>query len=228
MTWRDALRDFFFPPKCPFCGRVSPGICPDCARALPWTEGPEREQTLSGGLRCASPLWYEDLAREGILRFKFRGAAGADALGALLADCAAERFSGGFDTVTWVPVSRRRRRRRGYDQADVLARAACRLWDTKPQPLLRKTRDNPPQSGLCGPAARRANVLGIYEAEEARCAGRRVLLVDDIVTTGATLEECARTLREAGAAEVLALTLGRTREKSASPGKTGQKGKNLP
>ena len=68
----------------------------------------------------------------------------------------------------------------------------------------------------------------IYEAEEARCTGRRVLLVDDIVTTGATLEECARTLREAGAAEVLALTLGRTREKSASPGKTGQKGKNLP
>ena len=113
-------------------------------------------------------------------------------------------------------------------KAEVLARAACRLWDTKPQPLLRKTRDNPPQSGLRGPAARRANVLGIYEAEEARCAGRRVLLVDDIVTTGATLEECARTLREAGAAEVLALTLGRTREKSASPGKTGQKGKNLP
>ena len=93
MTWRERMVDFLFPPKCPFCRRVTEGqrVCPQCEKALPWTEGKDREQTLPGGLRCASPLWYEDLAREGILRFKFHGGAGAEVLGALLADCAAER-----------------------------------------------------------------------------------------------------------------------------------------
>ena len=82
MSWRARMVDFLFPPKCPFCRRVTEGqrVCPKCEKALPWTEGKEREQVLSGGLRGASPLWYEDLAREGILRFKFHGGAGAEVL----------------------------------------------------------------------------------------------------------------------------------------------------
>ena len=66
--------------------------------------------------------------------------------------------------MTWVPVSPRRLRQRGYDQARLLAESACRLWETKPLPLLRKTVHNPAQSGLKEAAARRANVLGVYEA----------------------------------------------------------------
>ena len=79
MTARDWLLDLLFPPKCPFCGRVRDrrGICPDCRRDLPWTEDPDQVQTLPGGLRCTAPLWYEDLARDGLLRFKFGGAASA-------------------------------------------------------------------------------------------------------------------------------------------------------
>ena len=107
-------------------------------------------------------------------------------------------------TVTWVPVSPRRLRQRGYDQARLLAESACRLWETKPLPLLRKTVHNPAQSGLKEAAARRANVLGVYEAvDPERISGHRILLVDDICTTGATLAECARVLREAGAADVV-------------------------
>ena len=214
MNWRQAAVDFLFPPKCPFCRRVTEGarVCPRCGKVLPWTEGKDREQTMAGGLRCVSPLWYEDLARDGILRFKFHGGAGAETLGSLLADCAAERCSGEFDLVTWVPVSKRRRRRRGYDQAELLAESACRRWDTEPVPLLRKITDNPAQSSLSGAAARRANVLGVYDSA-GDCRGRRVLLIDDIVTTGETLKECARVLKGAGAADVLALTLARTREK---------------
>ena len=163
MSWRARMVDFLFPPKCPFCRRVTEGqrVCPKCEKALPWTEGKDREQVLSGGLRCASPLWYEDLAREGILRFKFHGGAGAEVLGALLADCAAERYSGEFDLVTWVPVSKKRRRKRGYDQTELLARSACRLWETEPVRLLQKVTDNPAQSSLEGAAARRAKVLGV-------------------------------------------------------------------
>ena len=206
MNWRQAAVDFLFPPKCPFCRRVTEGarVCPRCGKVLPWTEGKDREQTLAGGLRCVSPLWYEDLARDGILRFKFHGGAGAETLGSLLADCAAERCSGEFDLVTWVPVSRRRRRKRGYDQAALLCRALGARLGLEPVQTLRKIKDPPAQSTLAGAEQRRANVSGAYRAEQPeRFAGKRVLIIDDIVTTGATLAECSRTLLQAGASDVV-------------------------
>lgn len=214
----DWFLDFLFPQKCPFCGKVLdiPGICPKCQKNLPWTEGDDGLREGPGGLRCAAPLWYEGAVRESILRFKFQGvSSAAEPLGALIAQCAAERFSGEFDVVSWVPVSRKRLRQRGYDQAELLARAACRLWDTVPEGLLTKIVDNPAQSGIQDAAARRANVLGVYEtATEVR--GRRVLLIDDICTTGSTLSECVRVLRDAGAEDVpcAAVALARLSEKS--------------
>ena len=215
MSWRARMVDFLFPPKCPFCRRVTEGqrVCPKCEKALPWTEGKDREQVLSGGLRCASPLWYEDLAREGILRFKFHGGAGAEVLGALLADCAAERYSGEFDLVTWVPVSKQRLKKRGFDQSRMLCASLCVDWHTEPQETLRKVRDNPAQSGIGDPAERRANVLGAYEpVDPDAIAGKRFLLIDDIITTGATLTECVRVLKAAGAADVVCLTLAMARD----------------
>ena len=213
--WIHQLLDLFFPPKCPFCGKVldHAGICPACEKALPWTEEGAGVRELPGGVRCAAPLWYEGKVREGLLRFKFQGAsAAAGPMGELVARCAAERFSGAFDVVTWVPVSRRRLRSRGYDQARLLAESACRLWGVRPEQLLRKTADNPAQSGLTEAAARRANVLGVYETPvPEKVQGRRVLLVDDICTTGATLAECARTLRDAGAADVMSVCVALAR-----------------
>lgn len=210
----ERLLDLLFPPKCPFCARVldRPGICAACEKALPWTEERDSLWELPGALRCAAPLWYRDGARQGLLRLKFRGAPGAaEPLGALVAQCTAERLSGEFDTVTWVPASRERRRRRGYDQAELLARAACRRWDTAPVRLLEKIRDNPAQSGLRDAAARWENVRDVYRAvEPGTVEGRRILLVDDICTTGATLCQCAAVLRRAGAAEVVCAAAART------------------
>ena len=221
MSGYAALLDLFFPPKCPFCGKVldHAGICPACEKALPWTEEGAGVRELSGGVRCAAPLWYEGKVREGLLRFKFQGArAAAGPLGELVARCAAERFSGAFDVVTWVPVSRRRLRSRGYDQARLLAESACRLWEVRPEQLLQKIPDNPAQSGLTEEAARRANVLGVYEAAEPeRIQGCRILLVDDICTTGATLAECARTLRDAGAADVMCVCAALARRPEKKP-----------
>ena len=219
--WIHQLLDLFFPPKCPFCGKVldHAGICPACEKALPWTEEGAGLRELPGGLQCAAPLWYEGKVREGLLRFKFQGArAAAGPLGELVARCAAERFSGAFDVVTWVPVSRRRLRSRGYDQARLLAESACRLWEVRPEQLLQKITDNPAQSGLTEEAARRANVLGVYEAAEPeRIQGYRILLVDDICTTGATLAECARTLRDAGAAAVMCVCAALARRPEKKP-----------
>ncbi len=211
MSIREKLCDLLFPPKCPFCGRIlkRPGICAECEANLPRTEGREALRHLPGGFMCAAPLFYEGRVREAILRFKFGKVSGmAPALGELVAQCAAEHFSGEFDTVSWVPVSRRRLRERGFDQARLLAEAACRCWQTKPEELLRKTEDNAAQSSLSNAAARRANVLGMYEAVWiSAIQGRNILVIDDVCTTGATLAECARTLRDAGAASVICAAL---------------------
>ena len=184
------LGNFLFPRKCPFCGTVTGGrlLCGSCERTLPYTgENALRQGTFG---RCASPLYYTGPVREAILRFKFQGRTGGlDCFGRLLADCAARWYPGEFDTVTWVPVSRKRLRQRG-----------------------RKAVDNPAQSGLTDAEHRRANVLGVYEALPENVRDKRLLLIDDIVTTGSTLTECVRVLREAGAADVVCLTLARTEE----------------
>lgn len=209
----EALLNLLFPPKCPFCGKVreTTGICPNCEKDLPWIPGAEALREGPGGLRCAGAVWYEDAVRDALLRLKFGGASEiAEPLGMLVAQCAAERFGGEFDTVTWVPISRKRLRKRGYDQSELLACSACRLWDTKPVRLLDKAVDNPAQSGIHDAAARRANVLGVYEAT-GEVAGKRVLLIDDICTTGATLTECIRVLEEAGAEQVVCVAVALTR-----------------
>ena len=211
-AWKRAVLDLFFPPRCAFCGRVGVhGVCPACAGVLPRAEKPLR--TGAGFGKCAAPLRYEGVVREAVLRFKFRGGTGAaEGFGQLLARCAAEELNGEFDLVTWAPVSEKRRRQRGYDQAYLLAREAARVWNAEPVRTLRKVRDNPPQSGLDA-AARRGNVVGVYEAaDETRIQNARLLLVDDIVTTGSTLAECVRVLTAAGAKSVVCACLASAAE----------------
>lgn len=211
-TVRDAVMDLLFPRRCPFCGKITDGalLCTACAAVLPVTgEHPTAEGTYG---RCAAPLYYERQVRDALLAFKFHGRMGGlDCFGEMLADCAAGSFPGEFDTVTWVPVSDKRKRERGFDQSYELCRAACRHWGVEPVAALRKVWDNPPQSGITAPEERRANVLGAYEPVAEKVWGRRILLVDDVLTTGATMAECARVLRESGAAEVVCLTLCRVR-----------------
>ena len=211
---RDVL-DFFFPRRCPFCGAVAGKelLCKKCLRSLPFTgEHAVREGTFG---RCAAPLYYEDRVREAILQFKFKAKLGGlSCFGMLMAECAAEHYSGAFDAITWVPVSKKRLKKRGFDQTRYLTGSMCVDWHVAPIETLRKVTDNPPQSTLETEEQRRANVLGVYEAVNAeQFRGKRLLLVDDILTTGATLSECVRVLKEAGAGEVMCLTLAMSREK---------------
>ncbi len=204
------LLELLFPRRCPFCGAVvgKKLMCTACRDRL---EREAPEPTELSGVRCAAPLYYENAVRRAILRFKFNRKMGAlPCFGRLMAQCAAQEFSGQFDTVTWVPVSKERLRQRGYDQSQLLARSMCRYWQVEPDALLHKAVDTPPQSGLKTAEERRANVLGVYEAAGTAC-GKRILLVDDILTTGSTLRECVRVLNEAGAGDVMVLTLARVR-----------------
>lgn len=206
------LLDFFFPQRCPFCGKAAGKalICERCRKELPRCD---RVRTGSFG-ECAAPLYYEGRVRDAILDFKFkRRIEHLNAYGMLMAEKAAEVYADRFDAVTWVPVSKRRLKKRGFDQSRMLCASLCVDWHVEPQETLRKVVDNPAQSGIDDPAARRANVLGAYEPVEPKSiAGKRFLLIDDIVTTGATLTECVRVLKNAGAADVVCLTLAMARD----------------
>ena len=207
-----SLLDLLFPPRCPFCrGAVARDgdLCPHCQETLPWrTEArAEREVDLLEG--CASALGYGGLVRKCVHRFKFSRKLGyAKALGPLVAQCAADHFSVDFDLISWPPLSPKGLRRRGYDQARLLAQAVARSRGMEETPLFQKKNATGQQSLLKEPAARRANVLGAYSLiDPQRVRGKRILLVDDVVTSGATLSECARVLLTAGAAGVWAVTL---------------------
>ena len=220
-----AAARFVLPTDCLAC-RIRPvdrffegGVCADCWRSLPARAAGRCglcDETLGesasspcgrclldpppfDALRAAAP--YTGSAREILLAFKFRG---ADYLAARLAAVMAERLEAppadAFDEIACVPATRRARRLRGYHPAEDLAAAlAARLAVPFARRRLHKRRETEVQSRL--PLGRRpANVRGAF-----RSAGRpaeRVLLVDDVATSGATARECALRLREAGAGSV--------------------------
>ena len=200
----EVLLNLLYPPKCIFCrrllGRDEEDVCARCRLDLPVFTGElDLGPYCSGG---AAALYYEGTVRDSLLRFKFQGMESyAAAYGKLLAAACTRLPLEAIDAVTWVPVSRRRRRQRGYDQARLLAEALGAELDKPVAATLIKVRNNRPQSSLEAAEARRANVLGAYRGKEA-AAGRTLLLVDDIVTTGATSAEAARTLLTAGASAV--------------------------
>ena len=209
-----ALLGLLYPPKCPFCGRVlergEAGMCALCQGDLPWTDGPGGP--MAGCDACLSPLWYRDGVREGVHRYKFNGGAAHAALfGELMAQCLSDRWDGGVDLVTWAPLHPKRRKQRGYDQAELLARRVGEAAALPVAPTLEKIRAGE-QSRLQSEEDRRANIAGAYRALPGLdLAGKRVVLVDDVVTTGSTLGECAACLRSAGAEAVVGLTLARAR-----------------
>lgn len=212
------LLDVLFPPKCAFCGRVMDDprqeICPRCISSLPWNRQPPRKIDFVRG--ASAPLFYEGDVRQAMLRYKFNGVpARGWVFGRLIAEDLQKRDLTDFDRVTWVPLSRRRHRRRGYDQARLLAESAAEVLGLEAVPLLKKIRHTPAQSGIAAAEARRANVSGCYVVPApAEAAGKRILLIDDIITTGATISECARMLMLAGADSVRAASLAiRRREK---------------
>lgn len=211
------LLSLVYPSRCPFCGAIVAGaenrVCPDCLANLPFAEGDARRQKIEFLADCVSPLYYEGAVRTAVLNYKFHGKEWCGpVLGDLVAQCVLDALEGPFDLVTWAPLGRDRLRRRGYDQARILARSVARALGMEETALLAKPGVNAVQSTLKDGAARRANVLGAYVLRPgAEVAGKRVLLVDDVVTTGATLSECARVLRTAGAASVSAAALAQAK-----------------
>lgn len=218
------ILDLLYPPRCVFCGGQLDGASPDpchrCRDRLPWTQGEEGLQRGKYFTLCLSPGWYEGDLRASLLRYKFaKHPAYARAYAHRLAPAIETRLAGAFDLISWVPVSPETLRQRGYDQARLLAEETADLLGLTAVPTLAKVVNNNRQSSLEDRESRLRNVQGVYAALEPEALpGQRILLVDDIITTGATLEEGAKTLLAAGAETVLGATFCRGRPLSHSQG----------
>lgn len=204
-----------FPPKCVLCRKLltreETDLCAACRKELP--DPVRRTESLSFVSEWTAVCYYEGKARQSLLRYKFSGRrAYAPAYGRLLAARILREFSEEIDWIVYVPVSARRRRKRGYDQSQLLAQAVGRELGIPVVAALEKIRDNPAQSGLKDAARRRANVAGVYRTGKVDLREKRVLLIDDVITTGATVSECARVLRTAGASAVLCAAFAVTRK----------------
>lgn len=228
--------DLLYPPRCEACGRLRRDlICRDCRGAIellrppmcevcgepfdPLAQAAPRCPRCRGGRRpfslARSAAHYTGPLAQAILRFKYdpQMALGRP-LGRLMAEGLASGAAPGLDpetveVVCAVPLHPTRLRERGFNQSELLAEEVAAALGRPLRPLLARTRATLPQVDL-PPQSRAANVRDAFAPRpEEVIAGQRVLLVDDLFTTGATLAECARALRGGGAAEVRIYTLAR-------------------
>lgn len=210
------MADMLFPQKCIICGGIlgkgETDLCKTCRTQL---REFSQENLKLQFLDSFTAIWYyEGNVRQSLHRYKFRNARHyAQGYGRMLAMKLLRKYPEGFDCITWVPISPRRKLTRGYDQDELIAKVVARELGMACVPLLRKIRNNPPQSGIRDYAERKANVLGSYRTvNQEQIPGKRILLLDDILTTGATAGECARMLLTAGAREVHCAVIAATRK----------------
>ncbi len=202
------LLGILFPERCVFCGENTGPFQSVCSRCRDRVRiRPVRREIMGKDgnvFLCLAPFPYEGLVRDGLIAYKFRGReASFRFFGDVLAQVVKKEKE--FQNLDWicnVPVSAKRKRERGFDQSEKVARQAAAAMGLPYERLLKKVRHNLPQHTLPG-EQRSQNVENVYRAcKPEKITGKTILLVDDIVTTGSTLRECGETLLKAGAAKV--------------------------
>ena len=205
IIWNGIL-DILFPKACLGCGREGTYICKDCAIFLS-----EVDMIEAGPRSNIMSVWeYEGLMEKLILKIKYDGCY----------DIINELVEKAFKTIelnlppdiyiTYVPMYRKKEKRRGFNQAELIAKKVGERTNRPVVKLLEKIKDNRSQVGL-GPQERAENVKNVFKMIEVRPRSmwQNVLIVDDVYTTGATVGECVRVLKKSGVKNVWGFTLSR-------------------
>lgn len=209
--WIRALLDLVFPPRCEVCSRGSAeSLCSECFSQIKF---------MKPQLGIYSVSAYDGVVRTALHRFKFQKKRGlAEPLGILLVKYlshAPDLKLEEVDCIIPVPLHRKRQRQRGFNQAELLARVVSRYYEVPVISAIERVKNTHAQFDL--PREKRSeNVKGAFKVSQPKAVyNKRILLLDDIYTTGSTIGECARVLKTAGARRVEVLTLSRAIENSA-------------
>ncbi len=205
-----------YPNRCPFCDKViksSSNMCTTCkSDVVPLFIS--RDIFLSGKkIPCISPFKYTGKVAESIKRFKFRGRKEyAECLTNFMLDTFNIYYKDKkFDYITAVPLHSSRKRERGYNQAEILSKKLGKGINITYKNLLKKDKINLQQHSLSYDQ-REENVKGVYSTKNKDIInGSKILICDDVITTGSTLRECCRVLYENGAEEVFCITIASTK-----------------
>ena len=218
--------------KCLNCGRDvfdDTGFCPECTKQLPFNNGKtcprcgvgiDGEETYCG--HCAlekvhfdkaySAFHYDGIIKKAIIKMKFHNLASYAEVLAYYLVFLAKKHNLTFDVVTFAPMSKKSKRTRRYNQAQLLANAFCEILGADaPIQALVKVKETAPQERLTK-TERKQNLVGAYQLN-ADVKGKVVLVIDDVKTTGSTLNECAKVLKRGGATTVICLTVASRKEK---------------
>lgn len=223
---QEVVGDFFFPRRCVGCGSAGDFLCSGCLQMLPRLLPPFCQRCgkpeSSGGLcpTCwgcqneidgiRSPFRFEGVMRQAVHELKYHNlrAISGRLAGLLAAYLRANSVPG--DVLVPVPLHPLRLRRRGYNQSALLARELGKLSALPvAEGSLRRVKDSLSQAKTKTVEDRQGNVTDAFACQDQKLSGKRVLLIDDVCTSGATLESCAGALKVAGAISVWGLTLAR-------------------
>lgn len=198
------MLQLLFPMKCPVCGEVPTAgnmVCAACLERAKIEEEVRIYRVKAAGasekFMCKVPCVYTGVSRAALHRLKFSGKTAYAQPFALLMARAVQEIAHTCDAIAYVPMTLKKERRRGYNQAQLLAQALGKALELPVLPLLTKEKEIQPQHTVKG-KQRSANVKNAFAAHSL-AGGKHILLVDDILTTGATLCECAKMLYLAGA-----------------------------
>ncbi|MCI9245761.1 MAG: ComF family protein [Clostridia bacterium] len=218
MNLLETVLDFIFPPVCGFCGKMGEGnLCAKCRKNIIHSNGYFNQLDFYQGKDTFIDehfylFSYSELIREKILQYKFDDRA-------YLANTIYEFFMNNeklygflkkYDIMIPIPISSSRKRERGYNQSEILARKISKMAGIPIETqVLKKQKNNQPQSSL-NKQQRRENVKNVYKVQnELKIQDKKILLFDDIYTTGSTANECARILKIANCQMVGILTIAK-------------------
>lgn len=223
---RGKIVDFLFPPHCVGCKKEGEFLCLSCRNSLPRLWGPfcsrcgrplslqdrcpscERWRLAIDGIR--SPFRFEGVTRQAIHQFKYNNFKALAIPLARLLKAYLEVNPLPAEVLVPVPLHPRRLRERGYNQSSLLARELGKLTGLPvAEEVLLRSKDSPAQARAATAEARRSNVAGAFLCRHQELFGKQVLLIDDVCTTGATLDSCAIALRSARVVSAWGLTVAR-------------------